>query len=199
VHKFLEALRKAAPEAEITLVEGNHEYRLLRHLAEQNQALLVILNELHGYTIPGLLGLNKFKVNYIARADMSAFTEKDITTQLSKNYITLYDNTLLFGHYPFMRNMGIPGANGHHHQHVVWNSYSPIFGPYEWHQIGCGHKRSASYTAGEKWGQGFLLVHADTSTKRSQFEYIDVSHEHCMIGGKFYSRNDNEPVLDLVL
>jgi hypothetical protein len=199
VHKFLADLRRACPNAEITFIEGNHEYRLLRHMGEQTQALLVILNELHGHTISSLLGLTDYEVNYVARADMSTFSEKDIKKQLSKNYTTLWDNALLFGHYPFMRNMGIPGANGHHHQHEVTNAYSPVYGPWEWHQTGCGHKRDASYTSGEKWGNGFLLVHCDTWSKRSQFEYFDCSHPHCFIGGKLYQRSDEEAISDLII
>ena len=198
VHKLLAALRKACPNSEITLIEGNHEYRLLRHLGEQNQALLVVLNDLHGYTVPSLLGLKDFEVNYVAKADMTAFSERDIKEQIGKNYITCWDNAVLFGHYPNMREMGIPGANGHHHRHIVWNSYSPIYGSWEWHQLGCGHKREASYCAGEKWSNGFLLVHVDTVSKRSQFEYLDVSHDHCFIGGKLYHREDYEPVMDLI-
>jgi hypothetical protein len=81
---------------------------------------------------------------------------------------------------------GIPGANGHHHKHLVRHAYSPHFGPYEWHQLGSGHRRQASYCAGEKWSNGFLLTHVDTHTKRSQFEYIDVSHGHAFVGGKLY-------------
>jgi hypothetical protein len=93
--------------------------------------------------------------------------------------------------------MGIPGASGHHHKHLVWTAYSPVHGPWEWHQLGCGHQREASYCAGEKWGQGFLLAHADTRTKRTQFEYADLSHPGAMVGGKFYERTAAEPVLDL--
>jgi len=198
VHAFLKDLREASPDSEITLLEGNHEYRLLRHMGEQSQALLVVLNELHGFTIPSLLGLTDYEINYVARADMAAFSEKDIKEQLAKNYITLWNNSLLFGHYPHMRSMGIPGANGHHHKHEMWNAYSPVHGSWEWHQTGCGHKREAGYTAGEQWGNGFLLAHCDLLTKRTQFEYIDCSHEHCIIGGKFYQRAEAEPVSDLI-
>ncbi len=188
VHAFLGDLRAAAPDAEISLTEGNHEFRILKHLAEATPALMVVLSDLHGFTVPKLLGLEKFEVNYIARGDLAAWTERDIKSELSKNYITLYDNSLLFGHYPEMRKMGVPGASGHHHRHLVWSEYSPIYGPYEWHQTGCGHVRSASYCAGEKWGNGFLFVHCDTHRRRSQFDYVDLSHDMCIMGGKFYRR-----------
>jgi hypothetical protein len=191
VHKLLEDLREAAPEAEITFVEGNHEFRLMRHLTEATPALMVLLSDLHGMTVPGLLGLTKYEVNYVARMDLAAFTEADIKKELAKNYVILWDS-LLFHHFPDGRNMGFPGANGHHHKHLVWNHYSPQFGPYEWHQLGAGHIRQASYCAGEKWSNGFLLCHVDTHTKRTQFEYIDCSHAHAIIGGRFYQREDGE-------
>jgi predicted phosphodiesterase len=191
VHAFLSDLREACPNAEIDFVEGNHEFRLLRHLTEATPALMTVLSDLHGMTVPQLLGLTKYEVNYIARMDLAAFNEADIRKELQKNYILLWD-CLLFHHFPEGRNMGYPGANGHHHKHIVWNGYSPTFGPYEWHQLGAGHIRQASYCAGEKWSNGFLLCHVDTHTKRSQMEYIDCSHAHAFIGGRFYERKADE-------
>jgi hypothetical protein len=196
VHKFLAELRAAAPNAEMTFVEGNHELRLMRHMGEQTPALMVVLADLHGFTVPKLLGLDQFELNYVARADITAWTEQAVRVQLRKNYVTLWQNSLLFGHYPEMRSMGIPGANGHHHKHIVTPFYSPTYGPAEWHQLGSGHTREASYCAGEKWGLGFLLAHVDTHSKRSQFEYIDVSHPHAFVGGKFFQRKASEPILD---
>ncbi|MDR3534935.1 MAG: metallophosphoesterase [Acetobacteraceae bacterium] len=196
VHALLSDIRAVAPDSEILFVEGNHEFRLLRHTAEQNEALMVVLADLHGFTVPKLLGLEKFEVNFIARADLTAWTEKAIKDELRKNYVILWDS-VLFGHFPEMRSMGYPGGNGHHHKHIVWPAYSPLFGPYEWHQLGCGHAREASYCNGERWSNGFLLAHVDTHTRRTQFEYVDVSHTHAIVGGKFYARDENERVLDL--
>jgi hypothetical protein len=197
VHAYLSDLRIAAPNAEITFTEGNHEYRMLRHLSEQTPSMMVVLNDLHGMTVPKLLGLDRFELNFVARADLTAWNERDIKEQLRKNYIVLWD-ALLFGHFPEMRNMGMPGANGHHHRHFVWSAYSPVYGAFEWHQSGCGHRREASYTPGERWGNGFLLAHCDTHTKRSQFEYVDVTHDHAIIGGRFYQRGPDEAVCDLM-
>lgn len=197
LQSLLQGLRDRCADAEILFVEGNHEYRLLRHLTEATPAMVTVLSDLHGMRIPDLLGLTKFEVNYIARMDLSAWTERDIKEQLKKNYVVLYD-CLLFHHFPEGFTMGYPGANGHHHKHLVRHAYSPTFGPYEWHQLGCGHRRQASYCAGEKWSNGFLLCHVDTHAKRVQMEYVDTSHAHCMLGGKFYSRKgEEESVADL--
>lgn len=191
VHALLRAAREAAPDTEITLVEGNHEFRLLRHLAEATPALMTVLADLHGMTIPSLLGLTEFQVNFIARMDLAAFNERDITTELRKNYVVISD-CLLLHHFPEGFSMGLPGSNGHHHKHVVRAAYSPVFGPYEWHQTGSGHVRSASYCSAEKWSNGFLICHIDTHKKRTQFEYCDVTNDHAFIGGKFYQRENDE-------
>jgi hypothetical protein len=196
MHRLLADIRRAAPNTEIDYVEGNHEFRLLRHMAEETPALMVVLAELHDFTVAKIFGLDKFEVNYIARADMTAWNERDIKEQLRKNYIVCWD-ALLFGHYPEMQKMGLPGANGHHHKYLASSHYSPTYGPYQWVQTGCAHVREASYCAAEKWSEGFLAVHVDTQTKRSQFEYFDLSHDGAFVGGLFYERTAAERVLDL--
>lgn len=190
VHEFLRDLRATAPNAEIVIVEGNHEFRLLRHLAEATPALRAVLADLHGFTVSKLLGLEAFEVNYVSRSDLATFTVADAKKEVSKNYVISYD-AVLAHHFPEGRNMGYPGSNGHHHRHLVWSAYSPAFGAYEWHQVGCGHRRAADYTAGEQWGLGFMLEHVDRLTRRTAFEYIQLQ-DFCVIGGKWYERKPEE-------
>lgn len=189
VQAFLRGLREAAPDAEITIVEGNHEFRLIRHLAEATPALRVVLSDLHGFTVPKLLGLEEFEINYIARMDLAAWTERDVKEELKKNYAIQY-GAVLWHHFPEGRLMGFPGANGHHHKLRNEPAYSPTFGAFNWHQIGCGHARSASYTAGEKWQMGFMLAHVDTQTKHSVLDSIEIKQDFAIIGGQWYRRED---------
>lgn len=189
VHKFLAELRNSAPNAQIDFIEGNHEYRLLRHLSEATPAMKAILSDLHGWTVADLLGLTKFEVNYVAPADLATFTTSDAKAEVKRNFLIIND-FLIAHHFPEGRNFGLPGWNGHHHTHEVSTGYSPMHGSYEWHQLGSGHKREASYCNGEKWTNGFLLVHADTVAKRAQMEYIDTTSAHCVVGGKWYQRKD---------
>ncbi len=186
VHKFLEDLREACPDTEILFLEGNHEYRLLRHLAEASPALRAVLSDLHGLTVPDLLGLTKFEINYVAPADLATFTKAEATAELKRNWTVLY-NFLIAHHYPEGFKMGLPGWNGHHHKHLVWRGFNPDQGSYEWHQLGGGHKQNATYCNAEFWSLGFALVHVDTQRLRAQFEYIDI-HDHCVIGGRWYRR-----------
>lgn len=192
VHEnIFKPLREMLPDVQIDFIEGNHEARLLRMLADATPALRAVLSDLHGFTVGKLLGLEEFQINYIAKADLSTFTKREHDKQLANNY-KIYWDSVLFHHFPHARNMGLPGANGHHHQHQVWPMFSPIFGAYEWHQLGSGHKRSASYCEGEKWHNGFGIVNVDTLTKATAWDYITVGDDFAVSGGKWYYREDSE-------
>jgi len=188
--RILGPLRKACPNAQIDLIEGNHEARLLRHLADATPAMRAVLADLHGFTVGKLLGLEQFEINYIAKADLAAFTKRDFDKELASNY-KVYFESVLCHHFPHARTMGLPGVNGHHHRHQVWSEFSPIYGPYEWHQLGAGHRRKASYCEGEKWHNGFALVNVDTATRAVGFDYIPVG-DFAVTGGKWYHRAAEE-------
>ena len=191
VHESIFApLRAVCPNIQFDLIEGNHEARLVRQLADATPALRSVLSDLHGFTVAKLLGLDKYEINYIAKADLATFSKTDFNKELSKNY-KVYFNTVLCHHFPHARSMGMPGVNGHHHRHELWSHYNPIFGPYEWHQLGSGHNRSASYTEGEKWHNGFALINLNTETKSTNFDYIPIT-DFAISGGKWYHRQEGE-------
>ena len=191
-HDFLADVRAVYPNGQIDHIEGNHEYRLLRHLSDETPALKVVLAELHGMTVRKLLGLDRFEVNYIAKADLAAYRERDIAKELGRNY-HIYHDCLLVHHFPEGRNMGLPGVNGHHHKHISWPHFSPIYGAYEWHQLGCGHRRDASYCNGEKWHMGFMIANIDTLTRQVNFDYVPVT-DYAVSGGQWYHRSPGEVV-----
>lgn len=196
---ILAPLREACPNAQIDIIEGNHEARLLRQLADATPALRAVLSDLHGFTVGKLLGLEEYEVNYIAKADLAAYSKSDLSRELGKNY-KIYWDSFLCHHFPHARNMGLPGVNGHHHKHHVWSEFNPIYGAYEWHQMGSGHKRSASYCEGEYWHNGFAIVNIDTHTHVTNFDYVPVT-EFAVSGGKWYHRSseEGENSVDLIL
>lgn len=191
VHNFLKDLREASPNSEIIMVEGNHDLRLVKFLTEANPNLLPILAEIHKMEFPELVGIDKFEVKYVGKASIAKYNESEIKKEIAKNYYLAYD-ALLFHHFPYAKTWGFPGVNGHHHKHLVSHHFNALRGPYEWHQVGGGHIRQAEYCEGEIWQNGFILCHVDTHKKYTQFEYIDCTGEHCVIGGKWYSREPNE-------
>ena len=183
-------LREACPDAQIDLIEGNHEARLLRHLADATPALKSVLSDLHGFTVPKLLGLDRFQINYIAKGDLSAWSQRDSKAELRKNY-KVYYRCFLANHFPDARQRGMPGWNGHHHSHICWTMHNEIYNSYEWHQLGAGHKREADYANGEKWSNGFALAHCNASTLSNIIEYVPVE-DFSIVGGKFYERLESE-------
>jgi hypothetical protein len=193
VHELFSATRAVAGNAQIDLIEGNHEHRLLRHLAEASPAMRAILADLHGFTVPRLLGLTAYEVNYIARADLHGFWQKDINAEVRKNYLVV-DDAYLVHHFPDGMSMGLPGMHGHHHKHIVWPKFDAVRGPYEWHQLGAGHRRQASYCAGEKWQNGFMLAHLDRERRHVAFEYVDLTYNHACVGGRWYERLSSEVI-----
>lgn len=190
VHDFLAELREAAPDAQIDMIEGNHEYRLLRHLAEASPAIRAVLSDIHGMTVGSLLGLDKYEVRYIARGDLAAWTKGDIRSEIKKNYEVYFD-TFLVDHFPEGIRRGLSGVNGHHHKFEARSHYSELRGPTHWFQLGCGHRRAAEYCHGHQWNMGFMLAHIDTEKKLVAMNYIPIQ-DHAEVGGKFYFRGDNE-------
>jgi len=188
--RILGPTRAAAPQAQIDFIEGNHEARLLRHLADESPAIRAVLADLHGWTVAKILGLDAFEINYIAKADLAAFTKRDFEKELAQNYKIYYD-TFVCHHFPFARDWKMPGVNGHHHKHIVWPDFTPIYGAFEWHQLGSGHKRSASYCEGEKWHCGFDIAHIDTQTRATLHDYVTIT-DFAVAGGKMYCRAPSE-------
>ncbi len=186
---ILAPLRQACPNAQIDFVEGNHEFRLLRHLADATPALRAVLSDLLGLTVPKLLGLDTYEVNYISKADLAAFTKADVNREIGKSYV-IYDDALLVHHHPHAASWGLPGWNGHHHTWKVSAHKSALRGAYQWLQLGCGHQLKASYTEGEFWSLGFNICHLNTATKSVNHEYVNITDMACVGGVYFYRRPD---------
>jgi hypothetical protein len=198
VHNFLERLREASPDSEITLIEGNHEVRLAKYIGEAAPNILPLLSDVHGLTVERLIGLDKYEVNYVARANLAVFNETEINKELAKNYFIAYD-TVLFHHFPGCKNWGMNAQSGHHHSLKVNVSFNLNRGPVTWVQPGCGHVRNASYSGSANgWTNGYCLWHVDTEKKLAQPEIIDVTNTHAVIAGKYYLREENE-ILNLGL
>ena len=75
---------------------------------------------------------------------------------------------------------------------MVWTEYNAKMGSYEWHQMGGGHVRDASYTDGAKWNNGFLIVNVDTRYQSVNFDYTYVGETMSVSGGTWYYRNKSE-------
>ena len=188
--EILLPLRNACPDARIDLIEGNHEFRLIRE-GSNFTAALAVFKENIGQDLRDFLGLSEYEINYYSKANSKAFTKGDIKKELGNNWKVYYD-CVLSHHFPIGEKWGMPGWNGHHHKHIVKTHFSPSFGSYEWHQIGAGHIRSATYTNADiMWSNGFLIAYVHPATRTSTFEYVQIT-DTAMVGGKFYKRQNDE-------
>lgn len=195
VHDYVGQFRTILPNAEINLVEGNHEYRLIAHLTEKSPYVMDMLNA-SGIGVKEFLGLKEFGVNYYARADFANFTESDIRNQIARNYYQ-FEDFFLCHHFPQGKKFGMPGCSGHHHKLEVESLFNKTYGSYNWFQTGGGARRHVDYmnTMGEFWNNGFMIVTVDTENVRNtMFNYVDCTHEHCVLNGVIYSRSEDEKV-----
>lgn len=188
---IIEGFRIRAPEAQIDFIEGNHEARVIKHMMDADPAMMSLLGDFHGLSVQKLFKLDRYEVNYIADADLHAFTDAQLRKEVRKNF-KIYWNAVLAHHFPQGKEKGLPGFNGHHHQHLVWTQHNATLGSYEWHQMGGGHKREAVYCEGSKWNNGFLIVNCDTYTKSVVFDYCYVGDTFSVAGGTWYYREDQE-------
>lgn len=184
-------MREAAPDAQIDLIEGNHEARIIKHMSENSPPTMALLSDFHGMSMRELFRLDEFQINYVAAFDLAAYSDPQIRREVRKNS-RVYWNSVLAHHFPDGRSRGIPGFNGHHHQHIVWSEYSQDRGSYEWHQLGAGHMRDATYCDGAKWANGFVIVNVDTESRDVHFDYCKVGTTMSIVGGQRYERTQAE-------
>lgn len=111
--------------------------------------------------------------------------------EIAKNY-KVYWKTVLAHHFPHARDKGMPGFNGHHHQHQVFSGYTTRMGSYEWHQLGGGQQRAVSYCDASKWSNGFLICNVDTHSESVVFDYTDIGSTFAVSGGTWYYREEHE-------
>lgn len=190
-NEILRRLREAAPDAQIDLIEGNHEARVVRYFAEQAPPIMAILSDLHNMTLSEFFGLDQYEINYVGRATLNTFSDSQLKREIERNY-RVYWNSVMAHHHPEGRNYSLPGFNGHHHQHIVWSMHNSLFGSYEWHQLGSGHIRQAPYCDGSKWNNGFLIVNVDTHTNSVVFDYVTVGRTFAIAGGTWFYRDESE-------
>lgn len=192
VHELIADLRDACPDAEFWFLEGNHEFRLLKHLMDNTPAMRAVLADLHGWDTKTLLGLEEFEINYVSKADLKASKVGEINKEVQKSY-KIFDDCYAVGHYK-MLNLGMDGINGHDHKFQAWPVRRIKGGAATWIQNGCGHVIDADYCNAEQiWNQGFTVTSIDTLHKSVNQNYIPITNI-AEVGGEFYYREEGEMV-----
>jgi hypothetical protein len=194
VHNFIAAIRRSNPEAHIVFVEGNHEYRLIRLLAEVNQVygnVIDMVRQIHsiGPTVGDILGVHRYGVTYCSRADLRKFNKSEVNREICNRNWWAFRDMVKFNHYP-ERNPTCAGVNGHHHKFHVRDGYHSLtIGAFQWMQIGCGSRKSEDYIDAERWVNGFGHVSVDfAAIDKVQLSHYTVT-DSARVFGRLYVRD----------
>ncbi len=197
VRNLFKQIREVCPNAQIDLFAGNHEIRLLTHLADKSPYLRVLLSDVLDIEFSDIFGLDEFRINWVSKLDLKAFTASDLKNKQKENY-KIYFDAYCVCHIPEPSLMTMPGTNGHHHQLSIKSIYDPIRGPGQWVQTPGMHGLHAEYVGGAlKWNLGFLDVFINVETKEVSQSSITVYPEWAICNGVYYSIHDMPPEVDI--
>jgi UDP-2,3-diacylglucosamine pyrophosphatase LpxH len=183
------ALRRWCPNSEITLVIGNHEWRLMKLLADKTPAMKVLLSDVMGLTLSDVFGLDEFEINLVAKLDLAAFNSPDMKSELRENYKVFYD-TFVCSHFKDT-GIGLSGTSGHTHRPHQDTFTNHVMGKCSWTQTGSMCETREEYVDGrDKCTNSFALFHIDTVKKAVAPEHFIIPSDHVVIHGKLYVRSE---------
>ena len=188
-------LRAACPNAQIDLIAGNHEMRLLKLLADATPNVRILLSDVMDIGFQEIFGLDEFEINWSSKFDLGAYTKSDMNNEIKKNYRVYYD-CFVFSHHPEQRLKSMSGSNGHHHQgqinpHSFVDPISSSVKKLTWSQTPGMHEADAEYLNGVPgWNKGFLEVTINLKTQES-IQKIHYTHdEWTVIDGVYYENSE---------
>lgn len=186
-NNIFKPLRHVCPDAQIDLIMGNHEFRLLRHLSDKSPGMKVLLHDVMGISFGSLLGLDEFKINFVSKLDLAAYKVGDITSELKQNYKVYFDCYTASHEKDF--GFATSGTSGHTHKPVLQTNTNIPLGKISWMTTGCMAKTEVEYVEGKNnYVNGFGLVHIDPEKKQVIQENIIVTGDFAAVAGKFYHR-----------
>lgn len=185
--KIFAALREACPDAQIDLILGNHEWRLLKYMADRTPNLKPLLDFM-GLTIEDFFGVKEYEINLYCKWDFGAYLRKDVKDQLAQNYAVYYD-ALVATHFPDPQfRMGRSWVAGHTHrpEQVIRRT---LDGRLTGTTMGSIAKTNALYVSGFDQAMNGFAVHHINPRKRSVIsENILLPDDRAAVAGKYYYR-----------
>lgn len=178
-------LRDNCPNAQIDFIIGNHDIRVLRHMADRTPYLRPLL-DLMGVSLSKVFGLEEFEINLISKGDFAAHQPKESRDEMKKNY-KKYFNCLILNHEP--SDFGMCSIAGHTHKPKFESKVNELVGDYFNLTLGCIAKVDCDYVQGlNNYQNGFALVHIDPKLLEVVPEPIVFTDHYAMVGGKLYKR-----------
>ena len=187
-------LREHCPNSQIDFIMGNHEYRLIRLLADATPHLRVLLGDVVGMKFSDIFKVDEYQINWVSKADFTAFNKRDINNELKKNY-RIYYGCYVVCHEPDKSLMVMSGTNGHHHRLSISSDsfldrQTGLNRRVTWAQTPAAHVNDAEYLANSsKWNTGFLEATINIDTKEV-IQKIHQTHGWTVIDGVLYERKE---------
>lgn len=195
--KLFAPIRAGCPNAQIDFIMGNHEFRLIRLLADATPNIRILLSEIVGLKFADVFKVDEYQINFVSKVDFSAFTKKDIEDQLKQNY-RIYFDAYVICHEPDPRLMVYSGTNGHHHNmSLISNAFldanTGLNRQVTWVQTPAAHVKDAEYlTRLSKWNTGFLDVVINIETKEVTQNLRQTHSDWALIEGIYYEKNKDK-------
>lgn len=181
-------LRLACPDAQIDFIMGNHEFRLLRMLADNSPYLRILLSDVLDIGFAEIFGIEEYEINWTSKLDLAAYTKTDLKEELRQNY-KIYFDCYAVSHEPDKHLMIKAGTNGHHHKAFLTSTSNIDNGDITWVQTPGMHRRDAEYVGRHNpWNCGFLKVVINTELRQVIQYPIQVHEIWAMVDGYFYSK-----------
>lgn len=183
-------LREACPNAQIDMIAGNHEHRLIKHLASKSPMTRTLM-DLSGVTFSQLLQLDDFKINLICKFDLSVYKPADVLKEVRKNY-KVYCNCFTVSH-EYNDRFVNAGCSGHSHHPKTVTRVNEVTGNTFWITLGSIAKVDFEYVEGMvSYQNGFLLIHINEETKEIIPEPVIFTENYASVGGQFYRRPEKK-------
>ena len=196
-------LRQACPLAQIDFIIGNHELRLLKHMASKTENMAALM-ELMNIGLAQLLGLDDFQINLVSKGNTTAFQAKEIKEEMSKNF-KLYFNALVCNH-TGDEDFGVACISGHTHRPNMTTRVHLLKGPVNHVVTGCMCKLDSDYTYTKtNWQNSFALVYVDPVAERCQIQHVMFTEPFVNVNGRYYFRvmdsseiRDSQELIDTI-
>jgi hypothetical protein len=169
---------------------------LIKLLADATPNLRILLSDIMELSFADIFKCDEYQINWVSKANLSAFSKKDIDNELKQNF-RVYYNCYVVSHEPDKNLMVMSGTNGHHHRleigsNAFIDNRSGLPKQVTWVQTPAAHVKDAEYLTNlSKWNTGFLEVTINIE-KKQVLQKVHQTHDWTVIDGVYYERKVEE-------
>jgi Calcineurin-like phosphoesterase len=173
---ILRSFRRTLPQARITWIEGNHEFRLRKYLIQNAKELY----GLPGVSVPDIFGLRALKIDYVPCHELATrFTDNFI--RVGGLYVGHWNKVSKHGGYAakvLVEEKGVSLLQAHTHRFGV-HARTTLDGRV---LLGIENfsmcSRNQSYVSHANWQLGFSVVYFDPQSRRFHWFPILISSDY---------------------